>query len=380
MELSSSSSLALTSLKKDWMRVGLFFFLFIGGIYLLLDRFWVPGYALRWLGLASVFGIWQLAFLWRNLHRNYRIGKVELLTTLGWANLVSFLRGIFIATLAGFLFLPWPAGWLAWLPFAFYLLAAISDFLDGYLARITNHVTELGGILDMENDSWGVLIVTLLAFWYGQVPVWFLLVGLARYLFVFGLWLREKIGKQNHELPFSHRRRAFAGVQMGFIVAMLVPLYAPPATTFAATLFALPFLTGFLYDWLLVSGQVDPRKGAAFSAALSSKKILNFLPTFLRFSLAGLLGYFLAQQEIAFPLLLVFIPLAFFLALGLAGRLAAILTLIFLGLLVSDQPLSGLYPILLALSITLFFSGTGAFSLWSPEDSLIYKRAGEKNA
>ena len=224
MELSSSNSLALTSLKKDWMRVGLFFFLFIGGIYLLLERFWVPVYALRWLGLASVFGVWQLAFLWRNLHRNHRIRKVELLPRLGWANLVSFLRGIFIAALFGFLFSPWPAGWLAWLPFAFYLLAAISDFLDGYLARITNHVTELGSILDMENDSWGVLIVTLLAFWYGQVPVWFLPVGLARYLFVFGLWLREKMSKDNIELPFSHRRRAFAGVQMGFIVAMLLPL------------------------------------------------------------------------------------------------------------------------------------------------------------
>jgi CDP-diacylglycerol---glycerol-3-phosphate 3-phosphatidyltransferase len=379
MELLSSNSLALTSLKKDWMRAGLFFVLFIGGIYLFLERFWQPVYALRWLGLASTFGVWQVFFLWRNLGRNHCSGEVKLLPRLGWANSVSFLRGIFIAALFGFLFSPWGQGSLAWLPFIFYLLAAISDFLDGYLARITNHVTELGSILDMENDSWGVLIVTLLAFWYGQVPIWFLPVGLARYLFIFGLWLRDKMGKENFELPFSHRRRAFAGVQMGFIVAMLVPLYTPPATTFVSTLFALPFLIGFLYDWLLVSGQIEPRKGAAFFTALSSKKILEVLPTLLRFSLAGLLGYFLAQQEIALAWLLVFIPLAFFLALGLAGRLAAILTLIFLGLFVSGQPLVGLYPILFTLSITLFFSGTGAFSLWTPEDSLIYKRAGEKN-
>jgi CDP-diacylglycerol---glycerol-3-phosphate 3-phosphatidyltransferase len=379
MELSSNNSLALTSLKKDWMRAGLFFVLFIGGIYLSLERFWQPTYALRWLGLAAAFGVWQVFFLWRNLGRNHRVGESEILPSLGWANSVSFLRGVFIAALFGFLFSPWGVGWLAWLPFVFYLLAAISDFLDGYLARITNRVTELGSLLDMENDSWGVLIVTLLVFWYGQVPIWFLAVGLARYLFIFGLWLREKMGKQNHELPFSVRRRAFAGVQMGFIVAMLVPLYAPPATTFVSTLFALPFLVGFLYDWLLVSGQVDPRKGAEFFTTLSSKKSLKFLPTFLRFSLAGFLGFFLAQQEIALSWLLVFIPLAF-LALGLAGRLSAILVLIFLGLLIADQPLAGLYPILFTLSITLFFSGTGALSLWSPEDSLIYNRAGEKNA
>jgi hypothetical protein len=165
-------------------------------------------------------------------------------------------------------------------------------------------------------------------------------------------------------------------VQMGFIVAMLVPLYAPPATTFAATLFALPFLVGFLYDWLLVSRQIDPRKRVVFP----STRMFKFIPTCLRFSLAGLLGYFLVQQDITLPWLLVFIPLALFLVLGLAGRLSAILLLIFLGLLIADQPLTGLYPILFALSITLFFSGTGAFSLWTPEDSLIYKRAGEKNA
>jgi CDP-diacylglycerol---glycerol-3-phosphate 3-phosphatidyltransferase len=376
MELSSNNSLALTSLKKDWMRAGLFLVLFIGGIYLFLERFWQPVHALRWLVLASAFGVWQIYFLWRNLSRNHRVGEVELLPALGWANFVSFLRGVFIAALFGFIFSPWPAGWLAWLPFIFYLLAAISDFLDGYLARITNHVTELGSVLDMENDSWGVLIVTLLVFWYGQVPIWFLPVGLARYLFIFGLWLREKMGKQKYELPFSVRRRAFAGVQMGFIVAMLVPLYAPPATTFAATLFALPFLVGFLYDWLLVSRQIDPRKRVVFP----STRMFKFIPTCLRFSLAGLLGYFLVQQDITLPWLLVFIPLALFLVLGLAGRLSAILLLIFLGLLIADQPLTGLYPILFALSITLFFSGTGAFSLWTPEDSLIYKRAGEKNA
>ncbi len=377
MNLSRNNSLALADLKKNWMQAGLFFVLFIGSVYLLLHNSWDAGYALRWLGLASAFGVYQLWVLWRSLSLNHRENDDTLLPNLGWANAVSFGRGIFIGALLGFLFLPWAEGWLAWLPFAFYLLAALSDLLDGYLARVTNHVTELGTALDMNNDSWGVLIVTLLAFWYGQVPIWYLPVGLARYIFVFGLWLREKMGKRNYEMPFSFRRRIFAGVQMGFIVAMLAPLYSPPATTFAATLFSIPFLIGFLYDWLLVSGTISPLKGTSFFDGILANKILKFIPLFLRLSLVVVLGYFLAMQNLPLVWALVFIPLILLLALGVLGRFTAVLVLIFLGLVISDGPLDGLYPVLFILSITLLFTGTGAFSLWSPEDWLIYNRAGE---
>lgn len=349
--------------------------LFLGGVFALLYGMWDSVHAWRWLALATGFGAWQLVFLLRNLPLNRRTNKSDVLPNLGWANAVSFARGIFIAALFGFLFLPWLEGWLGWLPFTLYLLAALSDLLDGYLARITDHVTELGTALDMENDSWGVLIVTGLAFWYGRVPVWYLPVGLARYIFVFGIWLREKQGKQNYEMPFSYRRRIFAGVQMGFIVAMLAPLYSPPATHFAATLFAVPFLIGFLYDWGLVSGKIDPQKGTAFFERFSMP-FYKFIPFLLRIITAALLGFFLVQQNLSLIWLLVFIPLITLLSLGILGRFAAILIAIFLGLLVADQPLTGLYPALFILTITLFFTGSGALSLWSPEDWLIYNRAG----
>jgi hypothetical protein len=61
---------------------------------------------------------------------------------------------------------------------------------------------------------------------------------------------------------------------------------------------------------------------------------------------------------------------------GILGRLIAILTLIFAGLtFFSILPISA---ILLVLSTILLFTGTGALSLWSPEEWLIYNRAGEK--
>ena len=386
MTLSFSKTSAPASLKKDWMQAGLFFVLFIGSMFALLYWMWNPIHAWRWLGLAAGFSAWQLIFLRRNLHLNRRAGEDEILPRLGWANAVSYARGIFIAALFGFLFSPWPDNGLAWLPFTFYLLASLSDILDGYLARITNHVTALGGALDMENDSWGVLIVTGLAFWYGQVPIWYLPVGLARYIFIFGLWLREKQGKENLEMPFSFRRRIFAGVQMGFIVAMLAPVFSAPATTIAATLFMLPFLVGFLYDWFLVTGVINPEKGAKLFSRIGSMKMLGVLSLGLRLWVAWFLfSNTLGLRDAIFSehaqflgilwylLTIAAIPMLLF---GLVGRLGAMFALISLGMafdLAFSQPI---YALLIGASAFLFFAGTGVLSLWSPEDWLIYNRAG----
>ncbi len=377
-------------LRQEWFLLFVIVLAFFASFFVLLHRFWEPTYALRWLGLASAFGIWQFIFLWRKLPLNYRADEGDLLPSLGLANWISFLRGIFIASLFGFLFSPWPGGWVSWIPFTFYLLASLSDILDGYLARITNHVTELGSALDMENDSWGVLIVTGLVFWYGQVPLWYLPVGLARYIFIFGLWTREKRGKKNLEIPFSFRRRIFAGTQMGFIVAMLAPVFSPPATTIVATLFMLPFLVGFLYDWLLVTGNIKPDKGAKFFARIASVKGLNIIPLALRLWVAWVLWSdtfmirdYVFQEYSRFlgalwcVLTLAAIPMLLF---GAIGRLGAVFALISSGMAFDISLSQSTYALLLGASTILFFAGTGAFTLWSPEEWLIYNRAGEQNA
>lgn len=376
----------MQKLRQEWTFLFGTVLVFLTGIFMFFYWMWEPVHAWRWLALAAVFSAWQLIFLRRNLHLNQRAGEVDVLPALGWANRVSFLRGIFIAALFGFLFSPWPEDGLSWLPFTFYLLAALSDVLDGYLARITNHVTALGSALDMENDSWGVLIVTGLAFWYGQVPAIYLLVGLARYLFIFGLWLREKQGKQNVDLPFSFRRRIFAGVQMGFIVTMLVPVFPAVITRFAAVLFMLPFLAGFLYDWLIVVGWINPEKGANFFERSASIKLLGFVPLALRLPVAYFLwvftvsiggNIFLEYSRFLGVLWLVVsfaaVPMILF---GALGRLGAIFAMISSGMAIEISNNPFIYMAIVFASTILLFGGTGALSLWTPEDWLIYNRAG----
>ena len=266
---------------------------------------WLQGrwpYAGRWALLAAPVLAYQLWFLWRHLADNRREGQTAVLPHLGPGNWLSISRALLLGLLAGFLFAPWPRGALGWLPALLYTTAALTDIMDGMAARRADHVTVLGGKLDMAYDGIGMLVAVGLAVGYGQVPGWFVLVGLARYLFVGGLWLRRRWGWPIHKLPPSVHRRLFAGLQMGFMMVMLWPFLPAAGTRLAATVFAVPFLLGFLRDWLVVSGRIDPDskqyrqvQGAVFRATAV------YLPPLLRLTILGMVIVAFANRYRAFP-------------------------------------------------------------------------------
>ena len=163
--------------------------------YLVLRLAWTPENALRWLILASSVLVYQSAVLGRNLDKNHRAGEAALLPGLGPGNLMTLLRGFLVAGLVGFLFSPRPQGWLIWAPGILYSLADFADFLDGFLARRTNQATRLGEVLDISFDGLGVLAAALLAVQYGQVPIWYLSVAVARYVYLAGIgFLKSRAG------------------------------------------------------------------------------------------------------------------------------------------------------------------------------------------
>jgi len=132
----------LKILQRHSLWIGLFWIgiLLLG--YLLLEPRWP--YAGRWAilaGLVQSYGLW---LLWHHLPLNRREGEQTLFTTLGIANHLSLARGLIASLIAGFLFSPWPTGFLAWLPCLLYLTAYLLDFFDGYYARRTDQVTLLG--------------------------------------------------------------------------------------------------------------------------------------------------------------------------------------------------------------------------------------------
>lgn len=73
-----------------------------------------------------------------------------------------------------------------WWAMAVFLLAACTDWLDGYLARRLNQVTDLGKFLDPLVDKLLVLAPLLMLVQLGSVPAWGVFLILARELTIAG--------------------------------------------------------------------------------------------------------------------------------------------------------------------------------------------------
>ncbi|MBN1145798.1 MAG: CDP-alcohol phosphatidyltransferase family protein [Anaerolineales bacterium] len=375
-----SDRTALDSLRKRWLAFASLCLAFLAGGYALLSAWWDASYALRWLALPTLAVAYLLLVLGRNLDANHRADEQYLLPSLGWGNRLTLLRGLLTAAMLGFLFLPRPLGWLAWLPGVLYILSDASDFFDGYLARVTGHATRLGEILDMSFDGLGVMAAALLAAQYGQVPPWYLLVAFARYLHLAGLWLRRRLGKPLYMLPPNGGRRLFAGLMMGFLAAALLPVFSPPGLHIVAALFGLPFLGGFARDWLYVSGMLSSAGGANETRQIALSRWLPFL---LRLAVLALgLGPLALGAQNPFTMLPTALALAHLaviglVALGVAPRVTAIAGLCILGLYQVHASLA-LPQVLLAVAYTaVLYLGGGALAWWTPEEILFHQRAGE---
>ena len=391
----------LITLRRRWGIVVFFFTLMLWFGYELLRIGSHSTYTRRWIIIAGLVLAYELWLLWRGLKHNHRQGKTALLPNFGPGNALTLFRGLGIALLAGFLFSPWPSGGLAWAPALLYTLAAIADGLDGYLARLTHQATKLGATLDMEFDALGLLVATLLAVQYHQLPWWYLFLGLARYLFILGIWWRTRQGQPVYDLPPSAARRIIAGFQMGFSTAMLWPIVYPPGTILAGIVFAIPFVASFSRDWLIVSGRIDPTSPAYLAIRHKFATIVTrWLPIPLRalvvMAVASLIipasGNIADQATLfiwpglPFPNLIapiiggMAVVTTAMLALGIAGRLAAF------GLTVAASANilgTGLYlnnGLILSVAITIMLLGAGAWSIWQPEDDILSRRPGEERS
>lgn len=399
MTTNIESSDELVLLQRRWRRVTAVYLFTLLLFYLML-RITLPHDALQWLGLAGITAVYCLWVVERHLAENRRVGETAVLPTFGWGNRLTILRGLLISLLAGFLFIPWPGGWLAWLPALLYTTADIADFLDGYAARKTNHATQLGVRLDMEFDGLGMLLVSLLAVWFGQLPEWYLLIGLARYFFLLGLWLRQKRRLPNLSMPHSWHRRIFAGFQMGFMSVVLWPIVPPVAATISGTIFALATAASFLRDWLVVVGWLEPQSNryARWQRRLYRLFALH-LPPVLRLIFAGcVLGLMVETAvpwqpvgwaalfrswHLPWPVFLASfwaaaaLAAAVMITLGAMGRIMALVVVFPVGFDMVVNGANWVNGAALACAVLILLLGSGAFSVWQPEERFMVRRAGE---
>ncbi len=388
----------MTYLRRSWLRLALTWLVIWAIGYRLLAGGWP--YANRWLLLSGLTLAYCLWLLWRFLPENHREGATAVLPTLGLGNRLTLLRGLGIGLLAGFLFSPWPQGRFAWVIALTYTAVSIADYFDGYVARKTNHATVLGSRLDMEFDGLGVLVVSLLAIGYGQLPWWFLSIGLARYLFIWGLWWRARRGLPIFDLPPSTQRRILAGVQMGLLTVVLWPIVPAPMAIIGGTLVAVPTLIGFGRDYAIAAGWLDPANTAynqlrQFLAVL----LMRWLPPIWRILLLICMLLILQAADIwwqpsawhalilswSLPglpqtavlttsLSVIAVVCTLLVVVGCAGRLTAVPLLFPIGFDIATQGLTLANGLALTAVMFIVLFGCGPWAVWTPEDKLFLYR------
>ncbi|MBE6917599.1 MAG: CDP-diacylglycerol--glycerol-3-phosphate 3-phosphatidyltransferase [Ruminococcaceae bacterium] len=81
------------------------------------------------------------------------------------------------------------AGMWMWIALAVFIIASITDFIDGNIARKRNQITDLGKFLDPLADKLLVIAAMLMFCQWGMFPAWALMLVLTREFAVTGLRL-----------------------------------------------------------------------------------------------------------------------------------------------------------------------------------------------
>ena len=103
------------------------------------------------------------------------------------ANKITILRMILVPVLVILMYLNFP-GHMYW-ALAVFILASISDFLDGYIACHYHQVSDFGKFMDPLADKLLVVAAMMIFVEQGYMPGWALLIVVAREFAVTGLRL-----------------------------------------------------------------------------------------------------------------------------------------------------------------------------------------------
>jgi CDP-diacylglycerol--glycerol-3-phosphate 3-phosphatidyltransferase len=103
---------------------------------------------------------------------------------------------------------------------AVFSIAAISDWIDGWLARVSNKITTLGKFLDPLADKLIVLSALVMLLRLGRVPVWVVVVILAREFLISGL--RTIAMSEGVVISASQGGKWKTSLQLSGIIAIMV--------------------------------------------------------------------------------------------------------------------------------------------------------------
>jgi CDP-diacylglycerol---glycerol-3-phosphate 3-phosphatidyltransferase len=138
-----------------------------------------------------------------------------------------------------------------WVVFGIVLVGAGTDWLDGYLARKLNQVTELGKFLDPLVDKLLVLAPLLALVERGQIPGWGVFLILARELTIAGWRVTPSLQSSTEIQGANLWGKVKTVVQLAAIAFLVAPISSPQWQLLSLSLFwlsvALTWISGLIY-------------------------------------------------------------------------------------------------------------------------------------
>lgn len=177
------------------------------------------------------------------------------------ANKLTLLRILLVFVFMGIIWLPLSLeqNIVLWVALVIFIIASLTDFLDGYLARRLNLVTNLGKFMDPLADKMLVTAAMVAIIDLGTkgilpagtLPAWIVVFILLREFMVSGI--RLIAAGQNHVIAASYLGKLKTVVQMAMIIVYLLPLqwsfFPALATCLAYLALILTLVSGFEYLW-----------------------------------------------------------------------------------------------------------------------------------
>lgn len=138
-------------------------------------------------------------------------------------NKLTMLRMLLVIVFVVFMCLPTKFVWAKYVSLGVFVVASITDFLDGYISRKKNLVTKFGKIMDPLADKMLVASGFILLATAGIIPAWMAVIIVLRDFFVTGL--RNFGADSNKDLAASLTGKIKTVFQLLAIILALVGTY-----------------------------------------------------------------------------------------------------------------------------------------------------------
>lgn len=163
------------------------------------------------------------------------------------ATKITLIRVALIPVLMVFLYLSsGQSGLWMWISLGIFIVASLTDFVDGHIARKYNQVTDFGKFLDPVADKLVVVAPMVMFCQWGIFPGWALMVVLAREFAVQGLRIVAADKGTVIAAGWSGKVKT-ASTMVGLCVLMAFPTVAWVATTVMIVIVVTTLYSGVEY-------------------------------------------------------------------------------------------------------------------------------------